>query len=311
MKGGLSFMPLLIGLFAISEVIMQFERHFTQERGKETRIGETSTEADEAPQSNQGMTFREMKSCAKIWLRSSLIGTFIGALPGVGSSVSPFIAYSDAKAHSKHPEEYGKGALEGVVACESANNAVCGANLIPLLTLGIPGDVVAAMLGGALVIHGMRPGPLFLNETPQFLYAIFAILLICNVTYLIFGSIFIKLALKITRYSTKALTPIIVTICVAAAYAFDRSVFDIKIMVIFGLIGYVMRKLDFGLPAFIIAFILSPMFETSLRRALVLSKGDFSIFVTRPISLLILIILVIILTRTAIKEMRSRKKAIT
>jgi putative tricarboxylic transport membrane protein len=309
MMGGLSFMPLLIGLFAISEAIIQVEAHFAQNSNVREKASGMNEGDPEIIQSQEGLTLREMKGLVKTWLRSSIIGTFIGALPGVGGAVSPFLAYGDAQRRSKHPEKFGTGILEGVVATEAANNAVCGANMIPLLTLGIPGDVTAAMLMGALMVHGLMPGPLLFKESPHVIYAFFIILFTANIAYLLVGYIYIKVAVHITRLSTKFLVPVIIVICIAGSYAFNRSVFEIKIMIIFGLVGYVMRKLDFSLPAFLIAFILSPMLETSFRRSLLLSRGSFSIFIERPVSLVFFILLIAFLIKSTITGVLAVKES--
>jgi len=305
MTGGFAFMPLLIGLFAISECIFQIEEHINN------KINKSTIASEKIYQSKEGLSLREIKSLIGVWFRSSLIGAFIGVLPGVGAAVAPFIAYADAQRRSNDPDKFGQGALEGITASESANNGVTGANLVPLLTLGIPGDVTAAMLMGALMIHGIRPGPLLLQNTPQILYAFVIVFFIANISYLIIGSIFLKFVVKIAQLSTKVLIPFILPICFAGAYAFNRNIFDIKVMLIFGIIGYVMRKLDFSMPAFLIAFILGPILEEYFRRTLILSRGELSIFINRPVSRILLVLIVILLIISLInkvRHVRQRKK---
>jgi putative tricarboxylic transport membrane protein len=308
LMAGLEFMPLLIGLFAISECIFQIEGYFSRKRYPRKTASETSKEDSGIIQSKERLTFKEMRGYVKTWFRSAAIGTIIGVFPGVGGSVAPFVAYNAEQRRSKHPERLGTGAMEGVIASESANNAVCGANLIPLLTLGIPGDVTAAMLMGALMVHGLMPGPLLFKETPHVIYAIYASLLLANFVYLLVGSFYIKIAIQVTRVSTQVLVPIIIVLCIAGSYAFNRSFFDVKVMIIFGLVGYAMRKLDYSLPSFLIAFILSPMLETSFRRSLLLSDGSMAIFLQRPVSMILVVLLVAFILRSLIVGVRSLKK---
>ena len=307
MIGGLNFVPLLIGLFAISECIFQIEEYI-KNNNKTNKHNITS---EKIYQSKEGLSLREIKSLIGVWFRSSLIGSFLGALPGVGAAVSPFVAYANAQRRSNDPDKFGQGSLEGITASESANNGVTGANLIPLLTLGIPGDVTAAILMGALMIHGIKPGPLLLRNTVHILYAFVIVFFMANISFLIVGSVFIKIVMKFAQLSTKVLIPFILPICFAGSYAFNRNIFDTKVMLIFGIIGYIMRKFDFSLPAFLIAFILGPILERSFRVTLLLSRGDLSIFINRPISILLLVLIVIqlaILLINKVRYVRQRKK---
>ncbi len=308
MMGGLNFMPLLIGLFAISECFFQIERYI---KNNTSKTENSSIALERINQSEEGLSLRDLKSLIGVWFRSSLIGAFLGALPGIGSAVSPFIAYGYAKKSSKDPDKYGEGSLEGITAAEAANNGVTGANMIPLLSLGIPGDVVAAMLMGALMIHGIRPGPLLFQNTPQILYVFGIIFFLANISFFIVGSLFIKVIMKFAQLPTMIVVPFILPICLAGAYAFNRNTFDIKVMLIFGVIGYVMRKLEFSTPSFLIAFILSPILEVSFRRTLILSRGGLSIFINRPVSVILLALIVIVLIISIIntvRNMRQRKK---
>ncbi|MBA7540099.1 hypothetical protein ES705_32388 [subsurface metagenome] len=306
MMGGLNFMPLLIGLFAISECFFQIERYI-----KTSKTGNSIIALERIYQSEEGLSLGDLKSLIGVWFRSSLIGAFLGALPGIGSAVSPFVAYGYAKKSSKDPDKFGEGSLEGITASEAANNGVTGANLIPLLSLGIPGDVVAAMLMGALMIHGIRPGPLLLQNTPQILYAFGIIFFLSNISFFIIGSLFIKVTMKLAQLPTMIVMSFILPICLAGAYAFNRNIFDIKVMLIFGIVGYVMRKLEFNAPSFLIAFILSPILEASFRRTLILSRGKLSIFINRPVSVILLALIVIVLIISMInmvRNVRQRKK---
>lgn len=311
MMGGLNFMPLLIGLFAISECFFQIERYI---KNNTSKTGNSSIALERIYQSEEGLSLRDLKSLIGVWFRSSLIGAFLGALPGIGSAVSPFVAYGYAKKSSKDPDKFGEGSLEGITASEAANNGVTGANLIPLLSLGIPGDVVAAMLMGALMIHGIRPGPLLLQNSPQILYAFGIIFFLSNISFFIIGSLFIKVTMKLAQLPTMIVMLFILPISLAGAYAFNRNIFDIKVMLIFGIIGYVIRKLEFNAPSFLLAFILSPILEASFRRTLILSRGKLSIFINRPVSVIMLALIVIVLIISMInmvQNVRQRKKTDT
>lgn len=292
--GGFPLIPLLIGLFALPEIFSQAEQIFSGKQ-KETVL-------EMKIESQDRLTLKEFLACKTTILRSAVIGTFIGILPGIGSAVSPFVSYGAAKRAAKEPEQFGKGALEGVAAAEAANSAVCGANLIPMLSLGIPGDAVAAILLGGFMVHGLNPGPLLFQENATFVYALYAGMLLASMVYLVIGLIGTRLAVKITRIPQEILVPIITVCCVVGAYAFNSSLFDVLVMISFGILGYLMKKFDYSLPAFLIAFILSPMLETSLRQTLLLSDGSFLIFLTRPISLSILIVTIITLIGIIKKE---------
>ena len=301
MMGGFSFMPLLIGLFAVSEIFFEIEEHLKGYNGGKSKI---NISLKEIYQSKKGLSLKELKPFIGTWFRSSLIGAFLGAVPGIGSAVSPFVAYGYAKKLSKDPDKFGEGSLEGVIAAESANNSVTGANLIPLLSLGIPGDAVAAMLLGALMIHGIRPGPLLFQTTPHVIYAFGIIFILANIAFFVLGNVFMNVMGKLSQLPIKILMALILPICIAGAYAFNRNIFDIKVMLIFGVIGYIMRKTGFNLPSFLIAFILSPLLESSFRRTLILSHGELSIFIERPLSLILIGIFVAVLTIPILRKFR-------
>ena len=268
---GISMMVVMIGLFAISEVLIQAEH-----KGKES--------AAYIPVSRGGVTWEELKSCLTTILRGSLIGLGIGAIPGIGATPSSFLTYSETRRVSKHPEQFGKGAIQGVAAAESGNNAVCGGALIPLMALGIPGDVTTAVLLGAFMIHGLTPGPILFKEHSEIVYGIFAGLLMANLLLLVIGSQSIKLFSLITKLPKSVIFPVTAILCTIGVYGFNNSFFDLWIMLLFGIIGYLMRKYDFPLAPLLIAFILEPIGERAIRQSLILSGGSPLIFVTRPIS---------------------------
>lgn len=237
------------------------------------------------------------------------IGTFIGALPGIGSTVSPWLAYAVSKKTSKNPEEYGKGSVTGLISAQSACNAVSGANLIPLLTLGIPGDTVAAMLIGTMTIHGMQPGPLIMKTNPVGVYSIFVSLLVCDVIYFAVGVLAVKYAAAITKISSRTLTTLIVVMSVIGAYAYNRSMFDVFIMFVFGVLGYFMKVYQYSVASFMIAFILAPILEMNLRQSLILFNGNISDLFSRPVSVALIIVTVLLVAVPIIFKMIQRTRA--
>lgn len=302
LSAGMSFLPMLIGLFAVSEVITQAEVKFKEVLGLEID--------NKVNPSDSWVTWAEIKSCMKTILRSTGIGTFCGAVPGVGTTAAAFLAYGAAQRASKDPDQFGKGSLEGVAAAEAANNAVCGANLIPLLTLGIPGSMTAAILVGAFLIQGLPIGPLIFTTHAHVVYGIYFSLILANMANLFVAPHLIKVALMAVAIRKDILFPIIMVTCVVGSYAWNHSLFDVNLMFIFGIIGYGMRKLGFSVVPFLIAFILGPIGEKALREAMVIHKGDISIFITRPISLLLLLltvlsIILIVYVKTKKKDVKA------
>ncbi|NIS69557.1 MAG: hypothetical protein GTO12_11580 [Proteobacteria bacterium] len=282
MTKGLPLIPVLIGLFAIPEILVQVEEKV---RGAESVVLKRSLRAED-----NRVDFQELKGCSKTIFRSAIVGTFIGAIPGIGSVISSFISYGMAKRGSKNPEEFGAGSLEGVAAAEAGNNAVCGATLIPLLTLGIPGDSVTAVMLGAFLIQGLVPGPELIGKHPDVIYGIFVALIIGNIANFMIANAGIRLFARVASISKNIVFPIVSILCVVGSYAIQNSLFDVKTMLFFGILGYCMRKLDFPIPPFLIAFILGPMVEEPLRQSLVVSGGSFAIFFSSPISLTFIIL---------------------
>lgn len=300
LTGGLNIIPVLIGLFAIPEMLRQLkQRKLSPE--KRTII---ETDAIVTSRENR-LTWTEFKGVFRTIVRGSIIGTIVGIIPGVGGAPAAFLSYSRAKKASKHPEEFGKGSLEGVAAAESGNNGVCGPTLIPLLTLGIPGDKSTAVLLGAFMIQGLTPGPLLFTKHVDIIYGIFIAMIVTNAVVFVIGKFGIKGAALTSRVPTEILFPVVFILCAFGSYAVNNNLFDIWVMIIVGGFGYFM--VTFGLPPapFVIAFLLSPLFENGLRRALIMSSGDVSVFVTHPISLaflLLTLLTIVLLTRSKMKE---------
>lgn len=298
--GGLALVPMMIGLFALSEVFRAVGEKLAKERDK-------SFIAKPKSRNDTIVTKSEMKRCLKPIFRATFLGVFLGAIPGIGNTVAAFAGYDSARRASKDPEKFGKGALEGVAAPEAANNAVCGANLIPLLTLGVPGDVTAAVLLGAFMIHGLSPGPLLFKQNITLIYAIFIGMILCNAVNLAIGSIFIHFVGYLVKIRKIVIMPVIIIFCIVGSYAVNNSLFDVKMLFLFGLLGYIMEKFDFPLPPLIIAFMLGVILERSMRQALIMSHGSFTILFTRPIPIIFWILTALSLIGIISKQIKKGK----
>lgn len=281
LDAGFDLMPLLIGLFAVSEILLVAEKKGFQKLKYDLK------------KISYKVPLKEYLAEKWNFVRSCAIGIGIGILPGIGGGTANLIAYAAAKNASKNPKEYGTGVPGGIVASETSNNAAVGGALIPLVSLGIPGDTVTAMLLGGLILHGLQPGPLLFQNNGDVVYGIFAALLIANIfmALLLFLGMrgFIKL-LSIPQY---ILLPIIFALCVVGAYGVNNRMFDVYALLFFGVVGYLMSKAKIPLTPLVLGFILGPLLETNLRRGLMLSQGDFTPFFTEPIAATFLIITVI------------------
>lgn len=302
---GIGLIPMLIGFLAISEVFTQLEQPL---KG----LGERAIEFSRKRQDNR-LSRAERIALLPTLFRSSAIGTMIGALPGLGSTVAAFIAYNEARRTAKKPEEFGHGSLHGIVAPEAANNAVSGANLIPLLAFGIPGDVAAALILGALLIQGITPGPIAFRDNPVPIYAIFSAMLIANVVNLLVGMAFIPMAKKIVSVSKRLLFPAVLVFASAGAYAMRGSLFDVQLMFAFGLIGWLMTKLRFPTVLLLIGFILTPILERSARQTFILvdaSEGWLAFVGSRPVLMILLGILAVLTTLIIRQRMAMSRYAV-
>jgi len=284
LSAGFNLIVVLIGLFAVSEVIMRSGMQKEHSPSKKTSFWSHTKTPDHR------VSWPEFRSCLPAIFRGGLIGAFIGAVPGTGASVSCFLSYGEARRASKHPEKFGKGALEGVAAAEAGNNGVTGATLIPLLSFGIPGDTVTAVLLGAFMIHGMTPGPMLLAQHHEVIYPLLAGLIVsCGLLFLI-GRFALELfSLIVTNTPSKVLFPVILVLSAVGSYAINNSVFDVGSVLMFGFIGYFMRRGGFPLAPFVIAFVISPIMERSLRQAMIISAGSWFVFFKHPLSLLFLV----------------------
>jgi putative tricarboxylic transport membrane protein len=240
-------------------------------------------------------------------VRGTLIGFFMGILPGGGPVLASFIAYGVEKRVAKNPERLGKGAIEGVASPESANNAAASTSFIPLLTLGIPPNVVLAVLFGAFLIHGVLPGPLLIKEHPDVFWGIIGSMYVGNIVLLIVNLPLIPLWVQVLRIPDKILYPLILLFCLVGAYGINNNVFDIVVMIIFGIVGYLFKKFGYEGAPLILSFVLGPMFEVNLRRSLLISQGSFSIFFTRPIALGAIAVSVILVIVSVYQSFGKRK----
>ncbi len=273
---GFAIIPVLIGLFALAEAFVQMERIFEKAQAIDTRF-------------KHGMvSLKETISLLPLMIKSALIGTFIGAIPGAGADIAAFVTYNEARRSSKRGNEFGTGCIEGVAAPEAGNNGVTGGAMVPLLTLGVPGDAVTAILLGALIIQGLQPGPLLFTKNADIVYGLFSSLLVGNVLMLLFGLLGVRLFCRVVELPKRIIIPVIVTLSIVGAYSMNNSIFDVWVCIGFGIIGYIMQKVDMPSSPIILAVILGPMAESNLRRAVLMYQGSYSFLWTRPIGVVFL-----------------------
>jgi putative tricarboxylic transport membrane protein len=290
---GFDLVPMVMGLFGISEVLLNIEESLNQDILKTRIAGLLPSRKDLA---------RAMGAI----LRGTGIGFFLGVLPGAGPVISSFVSYTVEKRLSKHPEKFGTGVIEGVAAPESANNASAQGAFIPLLTLGVPPNVTMAILFGALMIHGLQPGPLLIKEHPDFFWGVVTSMYLGNIMLLLLNLPLIPLWVKVLKVPYPILFPLIVLFCVVGAYSLNNSVLDILVMTTFGVVGYLMKKLQYEGAPMVMAFVLGPMLELNLRRSLIVSDGSFLIFFTRPISAAIMALAILVLAASLIFKFRKK-----
>jgi putative tricarboxylic transport membrane protein len=268
---GIGLVPMIMGLFGVAEVLLNIELYLQQEVFKTSIRGLFPSKQD----------WRD--SAAPI-ARGSLLGFLLGILPGMGSIIPSFISYALERRLSRYPEKFGAGAIEGVAGPESANNAATGGSMIPLLTLGIPANVVMAVLMGAFLIHGVQPGPLLIKEHPEIFWGVVTSMYVGNAMLLVLNLPLIGLWVQLLKVPYRILFPLILLFCMIGVYSISSNIWDIVIMLIFGVLGYLMKKLEYEPVPLVLAFVLGRMAEESLRQSLVLSRGSLMIFVSRPIS---------------------------
>jgi putative tricarboxylic transport membrane protein len=280
---GVGIVPLVMGLFGISEILLNMEQPLEREI-YETKI--------------KGLlpTLQDWLVCKWAILRGTLLGFFLGILPGGGAVVSSFASYAIEKRLSKYPEKFGTGVIEGVAAPETANNAAAQASFIPLLSLGIPPNVVMAVLFGGLLIHGIQPGPLLIQKHPDLFWGVVMSMYVGNIMLLALNLPLIGMWVKVLKVPYTILFPLILLFCLIGVYSVNNSIIDIYVMILFGIVGYVMQKFGFEPAPLVLAYVLSPMLETAVRQSLSISGGSFIIFFSRPISLVCMLLFACLLT---------------
>ena len=293
LMGGIDFISVVIGLFAIPEILSNME-------SEKLEVYETQLK-------NIYPTIAELKRSTGTLLRSAFLGFFIGIFPGASSAVAAFIAYDLEKKLSKHPEKFGTGIIEGVAAPEGANNSAAGGGMVPLLTLGIPPSAPLAVLLGALMLHGLRPGPLLFQQNPQFVWGLIASMYVGNVFLLVLNLPLVGLWARLVKVPYPMLAPVVLTLCFIGAYGVRNSVFDIWVTIGFGVLGYLMQKLEFPAAPVVLALILAPMMEEALRQSLIISNGSLGILVSRPMSLVLLLLAAGSLTVSIYTRIKSAK----
>ena len=277
LSDGLEFIPVLVGLFAISELFERMaQKGIVQEYVKLKSMDMPS--------------WADFKKCAKAITLSSGIGTFIGALPALGATTAALICYNETKRWSKYKEEFGHGAIEGVAGPEAANNAAVGGAMVPTLALGIPGSTTTAIILAGLLIQGVRPGPHLFNEQPTLLYVVFGSMLVCNLLYLFLGFLFAKGFARITLIPDALLWPAVFILSVVGAYAPNQSMVDVMIMLAFGVVGYLFRRYGFSPAPLIMGLVLGKLVEETLKQSLLIFDQDWTLFFSRPVVVVLFVI---------------------
>ncbi|MDO4548478.1 MAG: tripartite tricarboxylate transporter permease [Clostridia bacterium] len=296
---GLPFIPTLIGLFAIAEVLASIERMLNKEQSSQkitTKI------------KNVLPTRKDIKIIWKNILAGGLIGTFVGAIPGAGGDISAFVSYGVAKSTSKYPEKFGTGIPDGIAATESANNGCSGGAMIPLLSLGVPGDSVTAVLLGAFIMKGITPGPMMYVNELNTVYSVFAALLLANLAMLIIGMLGVRGFTKIISIEKKLLIPGILIVSMVGAYSINQSIFDVGLALVFGIVGYIMQKYEFPLSPILLALILGPLSEQNFCRFMLIENGNFMNIFSRPICDVLFVLAIGSLIFSLINQRRINKK---
>ena len=279
LNGGIDLIPAMVGAFGLAEILSTMKRHAIPHV---------------APVNDRVVPrLKEIFQYWKTIIRSGIIGTFVGIIPGVGEDVGSWSSYAAAKRLSKKPEEFGKGSQEGLIAAETGDNAVVSAAMIPTLTLALPGSAAAAVLIAAMYIHGIRPGPMLMVENPSFLYQVVAMLLLATLANLIFGLSLTRIFIKVLSVPRERLMAVIYVLCVVGSFAITQRMFDVYVMLAFGIIGFILRELKFPMAPLVLGIVLGDLLDLNLRRGLQLSNGDLAPFFTRPISAVICIIIVL------------------
>ena len=297
LQDGVGIIPLVMGIFGVAEVLSNLEGSLRHEVFK-TRI--------------KGLlpTLQDWKDSWGAITRGTFIGFFLGLIPGAGVTIAPLVSYGVERKLSNHPEKFGTGIIEGVAGPESANNGACTSNFIPLFILGIPTGGVTALLLGALMIHGLQPGPMLITQSPTVFWGTIISMYIGNVFLLVLNLPLVGMWVKLLKIPYGVLFPLILFFCIIGAYSLNYSKYDVLVMIVFGVLGYLLKKFRYQAAPLIMGFVLGDLLEKSLRQSLLMSSGDPSIFVTRPISLSCLVIAVLLVLSPILLRKRSWRSAI-
>jgi len=291
---GLGIVPVVMGLFGISEVLLNLEKTLHRQVIKTEVRGLLPN-------------MQEWKQSIMPILRGSFLGFFLGTLPGGGALLSSFASYAMEKKVSRHPERFGHGAIEGVAGPESANNAAAQGAFIPLMTLGVPNNGVMALMLGAMMIHGIQPGPLLMKENPDMFWGLIASMYIGNGMLLVLNLPLIGLWVQVLKVRYEVLFPLILLFCLIGVFGVNNSIVEMWLMIGFGIFGYLMKKFDYEMAPLVLALILGPMFENALRQSLILFDGNFLSFFERPISAGLIAVAFLILLSTAVPSIKKKK----
>jgi putative tricarboxylic transport membrane protein len=292
---GVGLVQIAMGMFGISEILLNIEKTM------KITVFETKL---------KGLfpNFQDWRQSIGAILRGTGIGFFLGILPGGGAVIASFASYAVEKRFSRHPQKFGTGLIEAVAAPESANNSAAQGAFIPLMTLGIPSNVVMALLLGSLMIHGLTPGPLLMSRNPDLFWGVITSMYIGNIMLLILNLPLIPMWVKFLKIPYPILFPFILLFCLVGVYTINNNVFDIYLMIAFGVFGYLARKFEFEVAPFILAVVLGPMMEKAFRQSLIMFQGDFSVFISRPISGVIFGIAILLLVLPFITRHIKRGK---
>jgi putative tricarboxylic transport membrane protein len=294
--GGLDIVPIAMGLFGISEVLLNLERSIATREVLQTKLR------------NLLPTRQDWKDSSAPIARGSILGFLLGLIPGGGGMIASFISYAVEKKIAKHPETFGAGDIRGVAGPEAANNAGAQGAFIPMLTMGIPCNVVLAILMGALMVHGVTPGPRLLIDHPRIFWGVVGSMYIGNIMLLVLNLPLIGMWVRFLKIPYSILFPFIFLFCLIGAYTVGNNVYDVYIMIIFGILGYLMKKYDYEPAPLVLAFILGPMFENAFRQSLIISGGNPLIFLTRPIAATFLLISFVLLVSPLVLRILGRKR---
>lgn len=294
--GGVSFIPLMVGLFALPQCFVEMEKMFK----KDNILNNFN---------HSIINLKEFFQILPTIIKSGLMGGFIGSVPGAGGDIAAFAAYNEAKRSSKKDDHFGEGALKGIAAPEAANNASTGGAMIPLLSLAVPGDSNTAVLLGGLIILGLQPGPLLFTQQADLVNNIFAIMMLGNIVMLIVGLLGIRYFVKVLSVPKNIIVPVVLTLSVVGSYSMNNSVFDIFVTLVFGIVGYLLLKADVIVSPIVLAVILGPMAEENFRRALIMYDGGFSFLYTRPITIVFLTLAIFTVITAFLKQGTFKRKA--